>query len=165
TERSAERCQLPGGRGGKFKLPTLTELHQHLFNLPFDEAHNATADVEATTRCFLELVRQRHFTSHELGAGPEYFRDFDLANPGPIRPIGLKHLNLKEASREIAKAQRPEKATGLSRSEIQDNLERLEEAPFAHLHNHSQFSVLQSTIDIGDLVRVTAENSMPAVAL
>ena len=24
-------CQIPGGRGGKFKLPTLTELHQHLF--------------------------------------------------------------------------------------------------------------------------------------
>ena len=54
TEHTASLCQIPGGRGGKFKLPTLTELHQYLFGQPFAEAHNATADVEATTRCFLE---------------------------------------------------------------------------------------------------------------
>ena len=48
TEDTALLCQLPGGRGGKFKLPTLTELHAHLFGEPFDEAHNAGADVEAT---------------------------------------------------------------------------------------------------------------------
>src|SRR3989304_5957288 len=53
--------KLPGGRGGKFKLPTLTELHSYLFNKPFGEAHNATADVEATTRCFLELIRTEVF--------------------------------------------------------------------------------------------------------
>ena len=56
TEYTAELCRLPGGRGGKFKLPTLTELHEFLFKQKFDEAHNATADVEATTRCFLELI-------------------------------------------------------------------------------------------------------------
>ena len=49
TEKTAELCKIPGGRGGKFKLPTLTELHKKLFNQPFAEAHNATADVEATT--------------------------------------------------------------------------------------------------------------------
>ena len=53
TEHTAELCKIPGGRGGKFKLPTLTELHEFLFGEPFAEAHNATADVEATTRCFL----------------------------------------------------------------------------------------------------------------
>ena len=55
SETTAQMCQIPGGRGGKFKLPTLTELHQFLFQQPFAQAHNATADVEATTRCFLEL--------------------------------------------------------------------------------------------------------------
>ncbi|MBP6587926.1 MAG: 3'-5' exonuclease, partial [Flavobacterium sp.] len=44
TEVTASLLKLPGGRGGKFKLPTLTELHQYLFNQPFAEAHNATAD-------------------------------------------------------------------------------------------------------------------------
>lgn len=58
TEVTAALLQLPGGRGGRFKLPNLTELHSYLFGVPFAEAHNATADVEATTRCFFELVRR-----------------------------------------------------------------------------------------------------------
>ena len=57
TETTAKLCLLPGGRGGRFKLPTLSELHIHLFKSEFNEAHNATADVEATARCFLELIR------------------------------------------------------------------------------------------------------------
>ncbi len=52
TEETALLCELPGGRGGKFKLPTLTELYKHLFSTDFKEAHNATADVEATARIF-----------------------------------------------------------------------------------------------------------------
>ncbi|MBY0488079.1 MAG: 3'-5' exonuclease, partial [Flavobacteriaceae bacterium] len=75
TEVTASLLKLPGGRGGKFKLPTLTELHQYLFNEPFAEAHNATADVEATTRCFLELIRTEIFTKEELDVEPEYFED------------------------------------------------------------------------------------------
>ena len=31
SESTAELCKLPGGRGGKFKLPTLTELYNFLF--------------------------------------------------------------------------------------------------------------------------------------
>jgi DNA polymerase-3 subunit alpha len=93
---------LPGGRGGKFKLPTLTELHQYLFNQPFAEAHNATADVEATTRCFLELIRLEVFTKEELDV-PEYFRIFKK-NPREIQLIGLKHINLKQASDKIRAA-------------------------------------------------------------
>lgn len=62
TEATAKLCQIPGGRGGKFKLPTLSELYKHLFGESFSEAHNATADVEATTRCFFELIRQEHYT-------------------------------------------------------------------------------------------------------
>ena len=50
-------CAIPGGRGGGFKWPSLTELHTKLFGEAFAEAHNASADVEATARCFLELVR------------------------------------------------------------------------------------------------------------
>ena len=56
-KESTEYCQILGGRGGGFKWPSLTQLHEKLFGEDFDEAHNASADVEATTRCFLELVR------------------------------------------------------------------------------------------------------------
>ena len=41
-------CKLPGGRGGGFKYPKLSELYTFLFKETFDEAHNATADVNAT---------------------------------------------------------------------------------------------------------------------
>jgi DNA polymerase-3 subunit alpha len=56
TEVTASLLKLPVV-GGRFKLPTLTELHSFLL-IKVLEAHNATADVEATTRCFLELIRR-----------------------------------------------------------------------------------------------------------
>jgi DNA polymerase-3 subunit alpha len=165
TEETAKLCQLPGGRGGKFKLPTLTELHQYLFNQPFTEAHNATADVEATTRCFLELVRRRAFTKEQLDVQPDYFDTFTAANPKEIELLGLKHINLKEASAALAAAKEKDSLSGISREEIKENIKTLEDVPFVHLHNHSQFSVLQSTIKVKDLVASAASNNMRAVAL
>ncbi|MDT0678401.1 DNA polymerase III subunit alpha [Autumnicola musiva] len=166
TEVTAEMCKIPGGRGGKFKLPTLTELHEYLFDEPFAEAHNATADVEATTRCFLELVRKRMFTKEQLDVPADYFENFSEANPQPVQLIGLKHINLKKASEEIRKQLQKEKPSDeITTAEIEENLEKLDEVPFAHLHNHSQFSVLQSTISIPDLVKAAGEENMPAVSL
>ncbi len=166
TEVTAQMCKIPGGRGGKFKLPTLTELHEFLFDEPFGEAHNATADVEATTRCFLELVRQRAFTKEQLDVPENYFENFSEANPQRIKLIGLKHINLKKASEEIRKRlQKQQPTEEITTEEIEENLEKLDEVLFSHLHNHSQFSVLQSTISIKDLVNVAAEHNMPAVAL
>ena len=165
TEHTATLCALPGGRGGKFKLPTLTELHQYLFNTPFSEAHNATADVEATTRCFLELLRRQQYTKEQLGAGTGYFEEFKEANPQEIQLIGLKHINLRKASEKIAKRLKNLEVSGVSEEDLNQNIKSLEDADFIHLHNHSQFSVLQSTIKIKDLVASAAANQMSAVAL
>lgn len=41
----------------RLKAPSLVELHRHLFNEEFDNAHDALADVKATARCFFELKR------------------------------------------------------------------------------------------------------------
>ncbi|WP_149915681.1 DNA polymerase III subunit alpha [Sphingobacterium cavernae] len=161
TEVTAELLKLPGGRGGRFKLPNLTELHSYLFGVPFAEAHNATADVEATTRCFFELVRREVFTTEELQVDTGYFVDFKQHNPSFIPTVGLKHVNLKAASDAIRSR---EKSSTVIEVDSQ-TLEALQEAAFAHLHNHSQFSVLQSTISIGDLVSAAAKYNMPAVAL
>src|SRR5690606_5400908 len=142
-----------GGRGGKFKLPTLTELHEFLFSEPFAEAHNATADVEATTRCFLELVRRQIFTIEELDVQPDYFDNFSEVNPQTIELIGLEHINLKKASEEIRmQMQAASETQEISSEEIKENVATLEDAPFVHLHNHSQFSILQSTSSTLDLV-------------
>jgi len=166
TENTAKLCQLPGGRYGKFKLPTLAELHRELFSEAFAEAHNATADVEATTRCFLELIRKEFFTKEQLDVPASYFENFSEANPKPLKLIGLKHINLKKASEEIRKKfqkqQEPEK---ISTEEIQENLEKLDEVRFSHLHNHSQFSILQSTMSVAALVEAAGKENMPAVAI
>ncbi|MEJ2883108.1 DNA polymerase III subunit alpha [Pedobacter sp. GR22-6] len=163
TEVTADLLKLPGGRGGRFKLPNLTELHEYLFGEPFAEAHNATADVEATTRCFLQLLRMEVFKQDQLQCASDYFGRFKQHNPISIPKIGLTHINLKAASDDIRK--RLKKTDGPSKQTIQLNKEELKQAAFAHLHNHTQFSVLQSTINIPDLIKATAANKMPAVAM
>ncbi len=165
TETTASLCQIPGGRGGKFKLPTLTELHEHLFGIAFGEAHNATADVEATTRCFFELIRKQLFTLEELDVPSDYFQNFKEANPEPIQLIGLKHINLQKASQKIREELTKKEDTNLSQQEINQNIAALDEVDFAHLHNHTQFSVLQSTTSIPDLVKIAAQHKMKAVAM
>ncbi|MEJ1223182.1 DNA polymerase III subunit alpha [Sediminicola sp. 1XM1-17] len=165
TEHTAQLCQIPGGRGGKFKLPTLTELHQYLFGESFGEAHNATADVEATTRCFLELLRRQEYTVEQLDVPADYFKNFSEANPKEIQLIGLKHINLKKASKKIADQLGLNDTVEISKEEIKENIAVLSDTDFVHLHNHSQFSVLQSTISIADLVQSAAKHNMPAVAI
>ena len=164
TEQTAMMCQIPGGRGGKFKLPTLTELHQHLFGAPFNEAHNATADVEATTRCFLELLRLKHYPLEKLGAPADYYNQYQAANSEAVAGIGLKHVNLKKASAALQAQAQPVTAAP-TKQDIKENLAQLEDTAFVHLHNHSQFSVLQSTMSVKDLVAQAAKQNMPAVAL
>jgi len=162
TERSAQLCQIPGGRGGKFKLPTLTELHEFLFGEAFNEAHNATADVESTTRCFLELLRKEHYTLEEILQEPGYFASFQTLNPAPIQKIGLQHVNLKAESEKIRAAQQP--AAAPPRSKIIPAA--APEGPvFAHLHNHTQYSILQSTAEVGALIQKAVALGQPAVAL
>jgi len=163
TEATAKMCKIAGGIGGKFKLPTLSELHVHLFGDRFEDAHNASADVEATARCFMELVRRDFFDLAALKADVEYLNRFKIANPHLMSPVGLKHLNLKAESRKLlAKEPQPDV---LKTADKQGNLERLKDVPFVHLHNHSRFSVLQSTIDIEALVKEAAKHNMPAVAI
>ena len=164
TEKTALMCKIPGGRGGKFKLPTLTELHQHLFGNAFNEAHNATADVEATTRCFLELIRLKEFTKEELDVDADYFEKYSEANPKPIELIGLKHINLKKESQKIREKLEKNKSD-LHKKNTAQGIAELEDVQFAHLHNHTQFSVLQSTIQIGNIVNAAAKDNMSAVAM
>ena len=165
TEHTAKLCEIPGGRYGKFKLPTLSELHEHLFGVGFSEAHNATADVEATTRCFFELVRLGQYTKEQLDVDPEYFQNFNEANPATIDLIGLKHINLKRESAKILARIKKSESSGLSSEDIKQNVSALADVDFVHLHNHSQFSVLQSTMGVADIVSAAAEYNMEAVAL
>ncbi|TCC95832.1 DNA polymerase III subunit alpha [Pedobacter hiemivivus] len=165
TETTAELLKLPGGRGGKFKLPTLTELHQYLFGEPFSEAHNATADVEATTRCFLQLIKLEVFRLDQLQADQAYINRFKQSTPQVFERVGLNHINLKSASEEIRKRLQQAEGPKVSKTELAENKKELEAATYVHLHNHTQFSVLQSTINIPSLIKAAAGYKMPAVAM
>lgn len=49
-------CQLPGGRGGAFKWPKLSEAYKSIMGREMDGAHNALSDVRAT----VEILRFLH---------------------------------------------------------------------------------------------------------
>jgi len=55
SEITANLCNLPGERGRKNKLPTLSELYFTLFKDLLDENLNSTDFVKATAKCFFEL--------------------------------------------------------------------------------------------------------------
>jgi DNA polymerase-3 subunit alpha len=165
TEKTAMMCQIPGGRGGKFKLPTLTELHKFLFNKPFGEAHNATADVEATTRCFLELIRREEFSIEQLKAPIDYFQQFQSINRNIFPSVGIKHVNLKAQSAIIADRIQQQNKSETPQYVSKDVPEVLNDVKVVHLHNHTQFSVLQSTISVKNLVAAASDQQMPAVAI
>jgi DNA polymerase-3 subunit epsilon len=54
-EVSTPLLKLEGYYG--YKWPKLSELHEYLFGVDFEEAHDAGADIAATARCFWEMRR------------------------------------------------------------------------------------------------------------
>lgn len=56
-QASTNFCKIPGSYG--FKWPKLSELHLKLFGNDFEEAHDASADINATEKCFWEMRRLR----------------------------------------------------------------------------------------------------------
>jgi len=51
---STKYCAIPNRSG--FKWPKLQELHKKLFGEEFEGAHDASADIKATARCFWKLI-------------------------------------------------------------------------------------------------------------
>lgn len=144
SEIATDYCKLPGGPGGKFKLPKLVELHQKLFGKDFGDAHDAAYDVAATARCFFGLVKEK------------------VAKP--FDATALEEIVYEEPNLEAANFARKEKKQ-VEAKDTSDNSERLLDKPFVHLHVHSQYSVLQATADVKRIVQKAKEEGMPAVAL
>ncbi len=147
SEATTAFCALPGGKGGKFKWPSLLELHTKLFGQAFSEAHNAAFDVDANAKVFFALI-ERGIIAKEL---PEFwmqpnsiaYRAPDLTGLAIPKPVG--------------------KLEAVSKLETHGGASRV--YPYVALHNHSQFSVLQSVSSIQDLVQKAADHKMPAIAL
>ncbi len=154
-EVSTEYCALPGGRGGKFKWPKLSELYFKLFQTDFDAAHNASADVQATARCFLELLRIDVVEPKMVNLPEATVQAFRESHPEPIQDIGLE-VNSYYEEREPEEIVPVENVT----KEIDSTA-----IPFTHLHVHTQFSVLDGLSKIPDLMKKAKEDGMKAVAI
>ena len=151
TEKTAEFCQLPGGKGGKFKLPRLGEIHHILFGEDFDSAHNACADVQATARVFLELVRRGVIGESDLGVDALFISAFMAANPTMIQPAPV----------EIVPNCFDDETEGEEQPEIGDYIPQ----HFTHLHVHSHYSMLDGMSKVPDLVAKCKKNGMYSLAL
>ncbi len=72
-------------------------------------------------------------------------------------------MNLKKESDKLRQiAEKTAESNVVVSSQDQ---EALQKASYAHLHNHSQYSILQSTSSVADLVKAAIAYNMPAVAL
>lgn len=155
-DESTEYCAIPGARG--YKWPTLSELHKKLFGTDFEDAHDAAADVEATTRAFLELVR--------IGVVKVNFPlDARLYESSDSYIKRDNYIDLVSPSRLKKKDERLEESTPDTPIVESAELEINEDFAFTHLHCHSKFSVLKATAGIKELVKKAKEEGMPAVAL
>ena len=143
-ESGTDFCQIPGGRGGGYKWPTLTELHEKLFGGGFDDAHDAAYDVDATAKCFFGLLKLKIIPELE-----------DI----PVSDINYESPELGEAN--FAKKGDEDDSDLKIRSEDAKKIS----SGFIHLHNHSQFSILQSTSRIDEIINKASEDGMPSVAL
>lgn len=145
---SVDFCKLPGGRGGKFKWPTLTELHEKLFGEPFGDAHDAAYDVDATARCFFGLVTEKVLKLPEVP-------DAGLVKYEAPKLEAANFEDQKKATEEVN-----------LEVDVTENVDsKVDQLPFTHLHCHSQFSILQSTSDVATLVNQAVELGFPALAI
>ncbi|MEI9920618.1 MAG: DNA polymerase III subunit alpha [Bacteroidota bacterium] len=141
---SIEFCQLQGGIGGKLKMPRLTELHQKLFGKPFQDAHDASYDVAATARCFFGLIKEKVVT--------------------PFDGTAVDAIVYEEPNLDAGNSTKREKVRRSTYGEDVD-IATLADVPFAHLHLHSQYSVLQATADVKEIVQKAKDSGMTAVAM
>ena len=156
-DESTEYCAIPGGRG-RYKWPTLAELHDKLFDVGFEEAHNAAADVDATARAFLELVRIGVIKPQlpmQHGKAPDNLNE--AIDPTHYMP------KVEELKKKGVTGEEDEKSSSIDLPK--ESAEKTVDSPFTHLHNHSKFSVLQAAAGVKDLVAKAKEDGMPAVAL
>lgn len=143
-------CAIPGGKGGKFKWPTLTELHHKLFGNGFADAHDAAYDVDATAKCFFGLIEQQ------------------VIKPEPgitYNEVIYQAPKLDEANFAAAKDETKIAAKEVLKAAGTADISDMVDMPFSHLHVHTQYSVLQATSEIPALINLAKQMNMPAIAM
>lgn len=154
---STEYCELPGGKGGNYKWPTLKELYLKLFDENFVAAHNASADVQATARCFLEMIRIGLIKEKDLDVDEKVIENFIDVNPEMIQSIGIDVEPYHEEIDQKVEKQLPEVQLPGS--------DEVESSEFTHLHVHTQYSILDGLSKINLMMDKAKADGMKAVAI
>ncbi|WP_185857721.1 DNA polymerase III subunit alpha [Blattabacterium cuenoti] len=161
-EISTSYCKL-SGIGKRFKWPTLSELYQKLFEEKIPNLHNAENDVKATARSFLELLRIGIISHQDIGVKEDFILRFKKKHLKKISSsvVFFKNDDLYKENIFFKKNDK------IINDKIIDEKikEKLKKKKYSHIHNHTHFSILHSTINIQSLVERAIDFNMPAVGI
>ena len=152
TEKTANFCKVSKSRN-RYKLPSLAEIYNILFGNDFDSAHNASADVCATARVFLELLRLGVINHDEIKEEDYFLTKFIQANYYVVQSANIEVIsNESENSNEDT-------------VEPESTANDIKTFKFTHLHVHSHYSILDGLSKIPDLVDKCLRTGMTSMAL
>ena len=137
---SKQYCNLKGGLGGGLKMPKLIELYEILFGKKFSDAHDASYDVNATAKSFFYLLKKEVYSNEDSSS---------------------KKINYEEPKLKISNFSKKEIDIAVSEKKIDIDIK----SDFIHLHNHSQYSILQATSSIEKIIEKAKEYKMSSVAI
>ena len=137
---SKQYCNLKGGLGGGLKMPKLIELYEILFGKKFSDAHDASYDVNATAKSFFYLLKKEVYSNEDSSSKKVFYEE-----------PKLKISNFSKKEIDIA----------VSEKKIDVDIK----SDFIHLHNHSQYSILQATSSIEKIIEKAKEYKMSSVAI
>ena len=137
---SKQYCNLKGGLGGGLKMPKLIELYEILFGKKFSDAHDASYDVNATAKSFFYLLKKEVYSNEDSSSKKVFYEE-----------PKLKISNFSKKEIDIA----------VSEKKIDIDIK----SDFIHLHNHSQYSILQATSSIEKIIEKAKEYKMSSVAI
>ena len=133
-------CNLQGGLGGGLKMPKLIEMYESLFGEKFSDAHDASFDVNATAKSFFKLAELGEYKNDDISKENIQYEEPKLGNSNFDKKIKKTEVSVEKNKNDI-------------------------KSEFIHLHNHSQYSVLQATSSIEKIVSKSIEYKMNAVAI
>ena len=147
-----------------FKAPKLEELYAKLFNDDYltKNAHNGAADVNATARCFFELIRQSVISIENSTIQLADISDFNSVNN---KIISLSDIDLGPTQKLFqSKNQSHTAPVTIDKNHDSSNKEH-DVGSFCHIRCHSSYSLLQSTISVKALIDRTISCGFKSVGL
>ena len=107
------------------------------------------------------MIRIGLFTPEEVGLSDDEFAAYLIANPERVELIGL---NIEPYNPNELDEKLPIKEQAVKVESKEPEVD-LDEVTFCHLHNHTQYSVLQATTNVNAIAQRAKEFGMPAVAI